>query len=278
MQSNFQEIFVVIFTTIFTLVLLVGFIIIMLILNQKSRQAQAQELHLMKERYEQELLKSQLEIQENVFGHLSQEIHDNIGQSLTFVALSLLTVPVENNSEAQEYIEESRKALQKAITELRDLSRSLHTDRVTEIGLANSIEFELLRLKRTNLYETSVNFVDIRNLLDHQTEIILFRIVQEMLNNIVKHAKASKVDVSLTQQTNHILLEITDNGIGFDPDALFADQENHKGLGLRNIRKRAALIGGTFHIHSATNSGTAISITIPVNKQSFNEHNQESEI
>lgn len=278
MQSNFQEIVIVVFTSIFTLVLLVGFIIIMLILNQKSRQAQAQELHLIKERYQQELLRSQLEIQENVFGHLSQEIHDNIGQSLTFVALSLLTVPVENNSEAQKYIEESRKALQKAITELRDLSRSLHTDRVTEIGLANSIEFELQRLQRTNLYETSVNFVDIRNLLDHQTEIILFRIVQEMLNNIVKHAKASKVDVSLTHHTDIIELEIKDNGIGFDTEALLADQENYKGLGLRNIRKRAGLIGGTFHISSVKNSGTAIRITIPVNKQSFHEHNQESEI
>jgi signal transduction histidine kinase len=250
----------------------------MLILNQKSRQAQVQELHLMKERYEQELLKSQLEIQENVFGHLSQEIHDNIGQSLTFVALSLLTVPVDNNSEAHEYIEESRKALQKAITELRDLSRSLHTDRVTEIGLANSIEFELERLKRTNLYETSVNFVDIRNLLDHQTEIILFRIVQEMLNNIVKHAKASRVEASLAHNNDIIVLEIKDNGIGFDMEALFAEQENHKGLGLRNIRKRATLIGGTFNINSVKNSGTAIKITIPVNKQSFHEHNQESEI
>jgi two-component system NarL family sensor kinase len=278
MQSDFQEVFLVIFTSLFLLVLTVGFIVIMLILNQKGRQAQEQELRLMKERYEQELLRSQLEIQENVFGHLSQEIHDNIGQSLTFVALSLLTVPVENNSEAQEYIEESRKALQKAITELRDLSRSLHTDRVTEIGLANSIDFELERLKRTNLYETSFNFADIRNLLDHQTEIILFRIVQEMLNNIVKHAKASKVEVRLSHKTELIVLEIKDNGVGFDPEALFARQERMKGLGLMNIRKRASLIGGTFHINSAKNSGTAIRITIPVNKQSFHEHNQESEI
>lgn len=278
MQSDFQEVFLVIFTSLFLLVLLVGFIIIMLILNQKSRQAQVQELRLMEERYEQELLRSQLEIQENVFGHLSQEIHDNIGQSLTFVALSLLTVPVDNNSEAHEYIEESRKALQKAITELRDLSRSLHTDRVTEIGLANSIDFELERLKRTNLYETSFNFADVRNLLDHQTEIILFRIVQEMLNNIVKHAKASKVEVRLSHKTDIIILEIKDNGVGFDPEALFAKQERLKGLGLMNIRKRASLIGGTFHINSVKNSGTAIRITIPINKESLHEHNQESEI
>jgi two-component system, NarL family, sensor kinase len=278
MQSDFQEVFLVIFTSLFLLVLLVGFIVIMLILNQKGRLAQTQELRLMKERYEQELLRSQLEIQENVFGHLSQEIHDNIGQSLTFVALSLLTVPVENDSEAHEYIEESRKALQKAITELRDLSRSLHTDRVTEIGLANSIDFELERLKRTNLYETSFNFADIRNLLDHQTEIILFRIVQEMLNNTVKHAKASKVEIRLSHKTDIIVLEIKDNGIGFDPEALFARQERLKGLGLMNIRKRASLIGGTFHINSAKNSGTAIRITIPINKESLHEHNQESEI
>lgn len=277
MQSEFPEVAIVIITTTILLLFLVGFIVIMLILNQKSRLAQVQELRLMKEKYEQELLRTQLEIQENIFGNLSQEIHDNIGQSLTFVSLSLLTVPVENGSEAHLYIEESRKMLQKAIAELRDLSKGLQTERITEIGLAKSIEFELQRLERTNLYKTSFNFTDVRNLMDHQTETILFRIVQEMLNNIVKHARASELEVSLTHDYETIVLEIRDNGIGFDPGALLG-KEHSKGLGLRNIRKRATLIGGTCIINSIKNSGTTIRITIPVNKHSFHEHHEESQI
>ncbi|KAA2240406.1 sensor histidine kinase [Chitinophaga agrisoli] len=277
MQSEFPEVAIVIITTTILLLFLVGFIIIMLILNQKSRLAQVQELRLMKEKYEQELLRTQLEIQENIFGNLSQEIHDNIGQSLTFVSLSLLTVPVENGSEAHLYIEESRKMLQKAITELRDLSKGLQTERIMEIGLVKSIEFELQRLERTNLYKTSFIFTDVRNLMDHQTEIILFRIVQEMLNNFVKHARASELEIYLTHENDIINLEIRDNGVGFDPGSLFI-KENPKGLGLRNIRKRATLIGGHCNIDSIKNGGTTIRITIPVNKQPFHEHHEESQV
>jgi len=277
MQPELPEVVIVIITTTILLLFLVGFIVIMLVLNQKNRLAQVQELRLLKEKYEQELLRTQLEIQENIFGNLSQEIHDNIGQSLTFVSLSLLTVPVENGSEAHLYIEESRKMLQKAITELRDLSKGLQTERITEIGLAKSIEFELQRLERTNLYKTSFNFTDVRNLIDHQTETILFRIVQEMLNNIVKHARASELEVYLTHEEDAIILEIRDNGVGFDPGALL-EKEHSKGLGLRNIRKRATLIGGNCIINSIKNGGTTIRITIPVNKQTFHEHHEESQI
>jgi len=277
MQSEFPEVAIVIFTTIILLLFLVGFIVIMLILNQKSRLTQVQELRLMEEKYEQELLRTQLEIQENIFGNLSQEIHDNIGQSLTFVSLSLLTVPVENGSEAHLYIEESRKMLQKAIAELRDLSKGLQTERIIDIGLVKSIEFELQRLERTNLYKTSFNFTDVQNLMDSQTETILFRTVQEMLNNIVKHARASELEIHLTHENDTINLEIRDNGIGFDPGTLL-EKEHSKGLGLRNIRKRAALIGGTCNINSIKNGGTTIRITIPVNKQPFHEHNEESQI
>ncbi|SEM79562.1 Histidine kinase [Chitinophaga rupis] len=277
MQSEFPEVAIVIVTTIILLLFLVGFIVIMLILNQKSRLTQVQELRLMEEKYEQELLRTQLEIQENIFGNLSQEIHDNIGQSLTFVSLSLLTVPVENGSEAHLYIEESRKMLQKAIAELRDLSKGLQTERIIDIGLVKSIEFELQRLERTNLYKTSFNFTDVQNLMDSQTETILFRTVQEMLNNIVKHARASELEIHLTHENDTINLEIRDNGIGFDPGTLL-EKEHSKGLGLRNIRKRAALIGGTCNINSIKNGGTTIRITIPVNKQPFHEHNEESQI
>jgi signal transduction histidine kinase len=277
MQSEFPEVAIVIITTIILLLFLVGFIVIMLILNQKSRLTQVQELRLMEEKYEQELLRTQLEIQENIFGNLSQEIHDNIGQSLTFVSLSLLTVPVENGSEAHLYIEESRKMLQKAIAELRDLSKGLQTERIIEIGLVKAIEFELQRLERTNLYKTSFNFTDVQNLMDSQTETILFRTVQEMLNNIVKHARASELEIHLTHENGTINLEMRDNGIGFDPGIL-SEKEYSKGLGLRNIRKRAALIGGTCNINSIKNGGTTIRITIPVNKQPFHEHNEESQI
>ncbi|ASZ14550.1 sensor histidine kinase [Chitinophaga sp. MD30] len=277
MQSEFPEIYIAIVTSTMLLLVLAGFIVIMVVLNQKKQLAQNQELNLLKERYEQELLRSQLEIQEATFGDIAQEIHDNIGQSLTFVSISLATAPITADTEAASYLDDCRKMLNKAITELADLSKGLHTDRIAEIGLVKAIQFELNKLERFNLFKTSFIFTDIRNLIDAKSEIIIFRIVQEVFNNILKHARAKILEVKIFREQDKIYLQITDDGIGFDPTSQLASTDQHKGLGLRNMKKRAMMIGGSFYINSVTNGGTTIRICIPVIKQSFHEH-PENEI
>ncbi|UCJ07798.1 hypothetical protein KTO58_01080 [Chitinophaga pendula] len=253
MQSEFPEIYIAIVTSTMLLLVLAGFIVIMVVLNQKKQLAQNQELNLLKERYEQELLRSQLEIQEATFGDIAQEIHDNIGQSLTFVSISLATAPITADTEAASYLDDCRKMLNKAITELADLSKGLHTDRIAEIGLVKAIQFELNKLERFNLFKTSFIFTDIRNLIDAKSEIIIFRIVQEVFNNILKHARAKILEVKIFREQDKIYLQITDDGIGFDPTSQLASTDQHKGLGLRNMKKRAMMIGGSFYINSVTN-------------------------
>lgn len=277
MQSEFPEVYIAIVTSTMLLLVLAGFIVIMVVLNQKKQLATNQELNLLKERYEQELLRSQLEIQEATFGDIAQEIHDNIGQSLTFVSISLATAPITPDTEAASYLDDCRKMLNKAITELADLSKGLHTDRIAEIGLVKAIQFELNKLERFNLFKTSFIFTDIRNLIDAKSEIIIFRIVQEVFNNILKHARAKILEVKIFREQDKIYLQISDDGIGFDPTSQLASTDQHKGLGLRNMKKRAMMIGGSFYINSVTNGGTTIRICIPVIKQLFHEH-PENEI
>src|SRR4051812_37083351 len=133
--------------------LLVGFIVSILFLYQRRQHRQEQELALLKAQFEQEVLRSQLEIQEGTFKTIGQELHDNIGQMLSVVKLSLAVLPIDKQHPAYEPIMSSRQVLNKAMTDLADLTKSLHTDRIAQIGLTESIHFEIESLKRTGLLD-----------------------------------------------------------------------------------------------------------------------------
>ena len=131
--------------------LLVSFIVVMLILYKRKQEKQEQEMARVKDMYEKEVLQSQLEIQENTFKTISQELHDNIGQMLSVVKLSLSALPLEKEHKAHQLVSHSQQVLNKAIGDLSDLTKSLHTDRITDLGLSESIRFELMTLKNAGL-------------------------------------------------------------------------------------------------------------------------------
>ena len=107
----------------------------------------------MKDMYEKEALRSQLEIQENAFKAIAQELHDNIGQMLSVTKLSLSVLPVAKEHEAFEPLQSSVQVLNKAILDLSNLTKGLHTDRIAQIGLAESIRFELYALKKAGILQ-----------------------------------------------------------------------------------------------------------------------------
>jgi len=153
MPAQNQEIYVVILTGIALALFLVGFIVTMLFLYQRRQHRQQQQLIRMKDQYEQEVLRSQLEIQESTFKTIAQELHDNIGQVLSVVKLSLSVLPLEKDHQAYESVQASRQMLNKVIADMADLTKSLHTDRISQIGLSEAIRFDLDSLKRTGLLE-----------------------------------------------------------------------------------------------------------------------------
>jgi len=241
---------------------LAGFIIFFSILYLKRRNRHIVEKNQMQANYTQELLRSQLEIQEQTLKNISQEIHDNIGQALSLAKLTLSTV-ITNDEIILDKIKNSKQLVSKAISDLRSLSHSLDTDYVKDMGLQRAIEYELEMIRKSGEMETNLKIEGSPVRLDKQKELILFRIIQESLNNIIKHANASKINVELEYGSSEVRLQMTDNGGGVDLGPL-DEGESRFGLGIRNMHNRAKLIGADFKMQSALGEGTIVRIVLPL--------------
>ena len=262
MQQN-PEIYFLIIIGIILGLLLVSFIVGVLILYKRRQKRQEQEVARMKDMYEKETLRSQLEIQENTFKTISQELHDNIGQMLSVVKLSLSALPLEKDHKAQDLVKHSQEVLNKAIVDLSDLNKSLHPDRITDIGLADSIRYELAAIKKSGLLEVQFSVAGQEVRFPEEKAIFLFRMFQELLNNVLKHSKAKKINVDLTfNSDNTFVMEVEDNGMGFATDGKGSPLSFSKGVGLTSLFNRAKLIGADINITSVINQGTRVVIKI----------------
>ncbi len=242
---------------------LVSFLITFLSIYKKRKNEYKQEKQLMQSTFTQTLLQTRLEIQEETFRNISQEIHDNIGQALSFVKLSINTIDGRIPAEIKEKLVESKDLLSKTIQDLRDIARSLNPDFISEIGLYGAIEQQLQILEKTGQYKTSFTLDGEFYKNDSQRELVVFRIVQELLNNIVKHAEANEVKILMDYQPEKLTITVQDNGKGFDTAAM-QSAENNNGLGLRNMLSRMTLITGFITINSKPAEGTTAIIELPV--------------
>lgn len=264
MPNQDPEIYIVIVLGASLALLLVGFIVTILFLYQRRRHQALQEMSALKLQFEQELLKTQLEIQENTFQTISQELHDNIGQMLSVVKISLAVLPIEKAHDAYAPILNARQVLNKAIIDLSNLTKSLHTDRITEISLDEAIRFELEAVKRSGILTVEFELVGGPCDFEQQQKIFLFRIFQEILNNILKHSQAKEVKVRMVcQGVNNFVLRISDNGIGFNVEEKRKGVSSSSGVGLKSLYNRAHLIGADLEIISTPGAGTTTIISLP---------------
>ncbi len=235
-----------------------------------SRVMERQNSMLLKEQklrneYDETILKTQLEIQEQTLKTISEEIHDNIGQALSLAKLKLNTLKYDQPDLLVEKINDSRELVSKAIRDLRDLSRSLNTDSIASMGLVRALEQELDIFRKSGFQTTLYTEGEIQK-MEPQKELILFRIVQESLNNIIKHADARTIRVTALYTEHELDLQVEDDGKGAASGQLDMDENSFKSLGLRNMHNRAKMIGGGFSIHSVPGNGTIIKLNIPLNK------------
>jgi two-component system, NarL family, sensor kinase len=250
--------------------LLVSFAISFLLIFKKRKQGYLHEKQLMQSQFQQTLLQTQLEIQEQTLKNISQEIHDNIGQALSLAKLNLNTLPEMNDEGLQQKILNSKQLVSKAITDLRDLSRSLDTDYVQEMGLQRAIEYELEMIKKTGTIDTTLVVDGSLFRLEKQKELILFRIVQETFNNILKHSGAKNLNVNINYAPTYFTLLIKDDGKGVNLEPL-NEANNNFGLGIRNMHSRAKLIGADFNMSSTLGGGTDVMINLPIENRNENK-------
>ncbi|HEX6179603.1 MAG TPA: sensor histidine kinase [Chitinophagaceae bacterium] len=211
--------------------------------------------------FNQELLRAQLEIQEQTFKNISEEIHDNIGQMLSLAKLNLNTTDIGQPKQAEDKIQLSRDLVSKAITDLRDLSKSVNPEIIMKIGLSESIERALLMAAKTTQFEVNMTQNGDLFRFDAHKELIIFRIFQEILNNVITHSKARTVNVTLDFQVPHFSLRVEDDGVGFDISKLDSQYHNN-GLGVRSMKNRAVLIGADFTIASTPLAGTVVVVEL----------------
>jgi len=235
------------------------FIIIYIVIYLKKRARHTQELEKLKSQFKEEMLKSSLEIKQQLSNDISQEIHDNVGQLLSLARVQL-NIMNEQAVFDRELVIDLKTIIGQAMTDLRDIARSLSSDRIIGIPIEDAIGTEADRITRSGLFTISVKKEGERRPINDQKKMILFRIIQESLQNIVKHAKARNVIILFSYFATEVRVEVRDDGVGFDHEAVM---RQNTGLGLRNIVNRAALLGGSFAIDSRIDKGTTITLHIP---------------
>ncbi|HXB06606.1 MAG TPA: 7TM-DISM domain-containing protein [Puia sp.] len=232
--------------------------------EDQRRQADMQaHINKMHREFQHAILSSKLEIQEQTFQQISQEIHDNIGQILSLVKLHIATMEPAGNAILENKIKESKTLVTKAIHDLRNLSHRLNTGYINDVGFDSAVKSEMETIRRSGVYEIKFTVEGRPSRFDPQKELILFRIVQELLNNILKHARAKTISVELNYNREGLLVMIQDDGQGFDRSTLDSPSpDGGAGLGIKSMYHRASLIGADFQLTSSVGSGTVAAIHI----------------
>jgi signal transduction histidine kinase len=189
---------------------------------------------------------------------IGKELHDNINQILASVKLYLDTA-TRNEEMREELIQKSRQNVNLAIDQIRKLSHSLIAPSLTDLSLKDAVAEMVNELNLIGKFKVSLDAEEFNEkLLDDNKKLMLYRIIQEQVNNIIKHAKANHVNITFKSLPSMLVLTINDDGVGFDP------AERSKGIGLRNIENRISYYSGNLDIHSAPGKGTSMMVYLPL--------------
>ena len=231
-------------------------------LYQQKRFRHKQEVIELREIFNQELMQSKLAIQEQTLDHIAKELHANCSHLVSLININLSELLPQSSEEAKESILETKTMAKQLLSELKELSASMNTDHIMHIGIANALKNELNRIAKLKKSGFTFTTTGEEYRLKPQDEIILFRLCQEILNNIVKYAKAKSITVVLDYSPDIFKLELADDGIGFDVDAALVNSAEKQSTGLINIQKRAKLINAEVTIESEIGKGSRFTITI----------------
>ena len=221
-----------------------------------TQQKQAEEI-LQKER--ESKIKSFIQGEENERKRISKELHDGLGQKLTAIKLNIAALGRQTHLdiELNEIIVATKNLIEETITETREISHNLSSSILNDYGLSNSLQKLVQDLKNTCTSNINITIQMNFPRLDINLETNLYRIIQEALNNSIKHAYAKNIWLHLHIKNELIAVCIEDDGIGF-----YLDKNQSKGKGLNNMSERCNLIGANYDIKSNQNKGTKICIEL----------------
>jgi len=210
-----------------------------------------------RQKFDRELADTRLEIQEQTFKNIAWELHDNVGQLLSVANIQLGMMQHGAQDTLQDQIKETKDVIRSTVEEVRSLSKTLNTDVVLNNGLQRSVELELERFDRLNFLTPHYNTTGEVQSIRPEDEIIIFRILQEFFSNVMKHARANNLFVTLDYQPDCLVVSAKDDGVGFNID------QKHESSGLVNMRSRASLLDANLSLSSSVGTGTELVLKYP---------------
>ncbi len=251
MYEQESQILLILFGGIFFAFLMSVFVVAMVFIHRQRQAQNRQKLDQIRVEHEKTILNVENEIQQETLTHIGRELHDNIGQLLSLAKLNLYSAKPEKQAEGKEIITQ-------IIKEVRALSKTLNLDWVESITLDEYILQQLEKIQSTGFCETSFesdhSFLDLKK----NQKLVLIRVIQESLNNSIKHAQPDEIFIQVAKNGTFRKIEIIDNGIGFDTN------HQSKGSGMYNLNKRMETIGWKFNLTSSVGKGTHITLELPL--------------
>jgi signal transduction histidine kinase len=208
------------------------------------------------------------EIQEAERKQLARELHDEMGQALTAISINLAAIkqelPPAAIAKIEERLAEARLLADQTLEQIRELSLNLRPPMLDDLGLVPTLRWYIKRYARRVELKANFEVFAIDQRLPPEVETALYRVVQEALTNVARHAQASEVSLRLERKRATVFASIEDNGQGFDVARVVHRVAAENGTGLLGMRERVTLLGGTFNVRSNSGQGTRISIDIPL--------------
>ncbi|CAN5387673.1 ATP-binding protein [soil metagenome] len=219
--------------------------------------------------FDQEMLKQQsmrskaiIEAEERERMRIAQELHDGIGQQLSAVKLNLSSLQSNlkpENDQQRLMMENALSLIDDSVREVRSVSHSMMPNALLKSGLALAVREFLNRISHTDKLKIELEINGLNERLESTMESILFRVLQEIVNNIIKHSQATVVNIQIIRHEEELTLMVEDNGVGFDISKL-----TNTGIGLTNIQSRINYLNGIVNFDSQLGKGTTVSIEIPI--------------
>jgi len=222
-----------------------------------------------KMRSERKYLSQIIEAQENERRRISRELHDEIGQALYAIKFNLEMIDKDLPQQTpllRGRLGEAKSLASQTLTSMRQLALDLRPAMLDELGLIPTLRWYIQNFSNRLGIGSSFETIGLEEKLSPEIETAFYRIVQEALNNIAKHAQADRVEISLVKKDSRIYASIQDNGRGFDLDKVLHPESPERGFGIVGIQERVSLLGGQLEIQSRPGFGTVISIEIPYEK------------
>ena len=227
---------------------------------QQTQSIQAQKITELQQKNKLLALNSMIEGQEAERLRIAKDLHDSLGGLLSTVKAHFTTIQNEiQQIEGFNLTEKTNKLIDEAVIEVRRISHNMMPQALSISGLKGAVEDLGLQLQQEG-YKTTVEIVNISDTIDATKEVMLYRLLQELLNNIRKHAEAKEITIQLIGHVNELTLIVEDDGKGFD----YKQQLANSGIGLKSINSRVQYLDGTIVWDSEMQRGTTISVSVPI--------------